>query len=55
LVDEKVQKTPFEKQVNFLRKKGLTDYEIQLAMQRAAVICNDNSNKQNGEIPVGYN
>lgn len=52
LVDEKVQKTPFEKQVNFLRKKGLTDYEIQVAMQRAAVICNDNSNKQNGGIPL---
>ncbi|KAF0770270.1 peroxisomal membrane protein PEX14-like isoform X1 [Aphis craccivora] len=51
LVDEKVQKTPVERQVNFLRKKGLTDYEIQVAMQRAAPV-NDNPNKQNVGIPL---
>jgi len=54
LVDEKVQKTPVERQVNFLRKKGLTDYEIQVAMQRAAPV-NDNPNKQNVGIPLVYN
>jgi len=55
LINEKVQRTPIARQINFLRKKGLTDYEIQAARQRAAAICNDNPNKQNVGIPVGYN
>ncbi|XP_025193293.1 peroxisomal membrane protein PEX14-like [Melanaphis sacchari] len=58
LIDEIVQKMPVEKKVNFLRKKGLTDYEIQTSIQRAAAICNDNQNKQNVGIsvpPLHYN
>ncbi|XP_060852942.1 peroxisomal membrane protein PEX14-like isoform X1 [Rhopalosiphum padi] len=54
LIDETVQKMPVDKKVNFLRKKGLTDYEIQTSIQRAAVIYNDNQNKQNLP-PVHYN
>uniref|UniRef100_A0A2H8TKS6 Peroxisomal membrane protein PEX14 n=1 Tax=Melanaphis sacchari TaxID=742174 RepID=A0A2H8TKS6_9HEMI len=52
------KKCLLKKKVNFLRKKGLTDYEIQTSIQRAAAICNDNQNKQNVGIsvpPLHYN
>lgn len=49
MVLESIQKMSAERKVNFLRKKGLTDAEIQYSMQKAAMIFYDNQslNKQN--------
>ncbi|KAL5244453.1 hypothetical protein ACI65C_011863 [Semiaphis heraclei] len=53
LVLESIQKMSAERKINFLRKKGLTDAEIQYSMQKAAMICYENQSldKQN-PLPV---
>lgn len=51
---ERIRNTPIEKKVNFLRSRGLTDHEIQLSLQQAAAIYNDNKHFHVNS-PVGHN
>lgn len=45
---------PIDRKVNFLRSKGLTDPEIQVSLQNATSLCNQNqdSNVYNAVPPV---
>jgi len=48
---------PAERKIKFLSKKGLTDFEIQYSIQRAAMICYDNQslNKQKVGLSIIVN
>lgn len=49
-----VKNMPIDRKVNFLRSKGLTDPEIQVSLQNASALCNQNqvSNVYNVGPPV---
>lgn len=57
MIADKIRNTPIERKVNFLRSRGLTEHEIQLSLQKAAAMYNDNQNLyvQTNDIPVGNN